>query len=104
MNIDWALLRKQKQTLLGVIAYLEAQKVTLLIEDLQGIVHLIDGLQDEAVDSGEAPEAKVFGPDTDNDEFKCDECGGIFDIEESFKVGADLLCKSCHDTGREIHG
>lgn len=52
-TIDWGLLRAQKQELIS------------LIEDspdhiLWGLVGLIDNLQDEAVDSGEATEEEVF--------------------------------------------
>lgn len=52
-NIDWGLLRQQKQEL------------TSLIEDspdhiLWGLVGLIDNLQDEAVDSGAATEEEAF--------------------------------------------
>lgn len=52
-TINWGLLRAQKQELIS------------LIEDspdhiLWGLVGLIDNLQDEAVDSGEATEEEVF--------------------------------------------
>lgn len=44
MNIDWALLRSQKLTLMQVIA----TSPPTVAEDLTGILHTIDALQDEA--------------------------------------------------------
>lgn len=50
-NMDWELLRQQKMTLLHM---LEPYQNILLtdeeFEDLQGILHLIDAVQDHAVD------------------------------------------------------
>jgi hypothetical protein len=56
-GIDWKLLRKQKKTLIKVntlgLEHTDAQ-------NLEGILHLIDGLQDFAVDHGGISEKKVF--------------------------------------------
>lgn len=43
-DIDWALLRSQKLTLIQVIGVSPRG----VAEDLQGILHLIDDVQDEA--------------------------------------------------------
>ena len=55
--MDWTLLRKQKHTLLSTINNANSEEK----EDLMGILHLIDALQDEAVAKGEADEEEVFG-------------------------------------------
>lgn len=63
-NINWSLLREQKQQLLHSIDLFdlpsqgEASRVAR--DHLVGIVHLIDALQDCAVQTG-MPEDKVFG-------------------------------------------
>ena len=52
-KIDWKLLRKQKLTLLETIDDMEKRNSEYYkdsIEDLTGILHLIDSLQDYAVD------------------------------------------------------
>ena len=52
-KIDWKLLRKQKLTLLETIDDMEKRNAEYYkdsIEDLTGILHLIDSLQDYAVD------------------------------------------------------
>lgn len=49
-KIDWCLLRKQKEWLLNQEN-----------ENAAGLVHLIDRIQDEAVDNGDASEIEVFG-------------------------------------------
>jgi hypothetical protein len=58
-KIDWTLLRKQKKDLLKVI-----NKDTVSPkekESLEGIMFLIDSIQDYAVDTCELPERKVYG-------------------------------------------
>ena len=35
---------------------------------------------------------------SDNDLFKCEECGRVADIEDSIKVGAALLCEECSES------
>lgn len=47
-GVDWKLLRRQKETLLVVIQYFENRGRTREAEHLQGILHLLDALQDEA--------------------------------------------------------
>ena len=56
-NIDWDLLRKQKLSLIeATIPYFGE------IEDnLTGILHLIDNIQDSAVKSGKWTEREIFG-------------------------------------------
>lgn len=45
---------------------------------------------------------KYFGPVIENDEFLCDQCGGVFDIEVSVRVGKSILiCEACADEFRE---
>lgn len=63
-NIDWSLLREQKQQLLHSIDLYDLPsqgEVARATRDrLVGIVHLLDALQDCAVQTG-MPEDKVFG-------------------------------------------
>lgn len=59
MKCDWKLLREQK-TLLLVLT----QGGRTSIEEaelLDGLVNLIDNIQDAALDNGEATELEVFG-------------------------------------------
>jgi len=58
-HIDWELLKKQKNTLLNTINKLEHHNSK--VDDLEGILNLIDSIQDLAVDYYEIPEEKVFG-------------------------------------------
>ena len=58
-NIDWVLLRKQK---LSLTKLLDNQRARLVhADDLSGILHLIDNIQDCAVESGKWTEKEVFG-------------------------------------------
>jgi len=57
MTIDWALLRSQKLTLLQVISV----SPPTVAEDLTGILHLIDHIQDEAAANSEIGIKEVFG-------------------------------------------
>lgn len=59
MKIDWALLRSQKLTLVQVIG----TSPPTVAEDLTGILHLIDALQDEAAANSEIGIKEVFGYD-----------------------------------------
>lgn len=59
MNIDWALLRSQKLTLIQVIGV----SPPTVAEDLSGILHLIDALQDEAAADHRIGINAVFGED-----------------------------------------
>jgi len=55
-NVDWKLLRKQKLTLINL-----ATLCTKESEDITGIIHLIDHIQDESVKTGEVSVWEVFG-------------------------------------------
>jgi hypothetical protein len=67
-KIDWELLKGQKTVLLKIIDEIEKQKQPIAIltvpietaEALNGILHLIDSLQDYAVDECGLDEKKVF--------------------------------------------
>ena len=61
-KIDWKLLREQKHTLLSYIkySYYTSEPISKKDEHLQGLVHLIDALQDFAVDELGIPEEDVF--------------------------------------------
>ena len=61
MNIDYALLREQKEYLLTVLTKPLDSKTR------NGLVHLLDALQDEAVETGAATPQEVFGPDEERD-------------------------------------
>ena len=53
-NVDWALLKKQKQGLLETITEMEeknAEYYKYSIEDLTGILHFLDTIQDYVVDT-----------------------------------------------------
>jgi len=100
MYIDWELLRHQKINFLEVIDHITKGEIVpkIHLDDLTGILHLIDGLQDEAVDVDNEDFHEVFGPkvaDTDNDEFVCEDCGEVFDVEDSIKIEGDLYCPDC---------
>ena len=55
MNINWALLREQKAALVRMAMTGQDNQA------LDGIINLLDTLQDEAVSSGLADEEIVFG-------------------------------------------
>ncbi len=55
-RIDWVALKAQKQDLLAVITTAEGSKR----DSLNGILHLIDSLQDYAVDVMGIDEREVF--------------------------------------------
>ena len=59
-KIDWKLLRDQKAILLAMVTELE-EKEPARSQTLQGIIHLIDSIQDFAVDKAGTPERTVFG-------------------------------------------
>ena len=56
-GIDWELLRRQKVELLDVINMYKLPAGN----HLDGVVYLIDHIQDSAVDSGYYTEEQVFG-------------------------------------------
>ena len=49
-NVDWAMLGKQKETLLAAIPIIKKNHPRLDSEDLRGLIHLIDSLQDQAAE------------------------------------------------------
>ena len=57
-NINWELLRKQKSTLFNLIQEIDNVEQ---VEHLEGIIYLIDAVQDEAVDNEGTDEDIVFG-------------------------------------------
>lgn len=57
-NIDWVMLRDQKEMLLGMRTAYENPSRTFGL--LSGLIHLIDAIQDAAVEEG-TPEFDVFG-------------------------------------------
>ncbi len=74
-TIDWSALSKQKQTLLLLVSYLNGnitrkedemnvkaflRSLKKNAKNLDGIISLIDGLQDAAVDVHGVPESEVF--------------------------------------------
>ena len=60
-NINWELLRKQKQHLLEVLDIPNSGISPEHKDSLQGILHLLDSIQDEAADEHGVPEEEVFG-------------------------------------------
>lgn len=56
-NVDWKLLRRQKQTVLDALA---RPGITKDDPDLDGLVNFLDHIQDQAVAAG-VPEKEVFG-------------------------------------------
>lgn len=60
LNIDWELLRQQKQSLFNVI---EKSDNDYLVEDIEGIIGIVSFLQDQAVESGIWTEEEIFGKD-----------------------------------------
>lgn len=59
MKLDWDLLRKQKLYLLKQAN--DPARVAGEVEVFDGVIHLIDAIQDEAVKKGDATELEVFG-------------------------------------------
>lgn len=59
-EIDWPALKQQKQVLLQGIDFLEKNQQVERAAALNGILHLIDHLQDAAVDDLGLPEDQVF--------------------------------------------
>jgi hypothetical protein len=62
-NIDWKQLRNQKASLLDVMRlldYFNSPTLSSQAEDLHGILHLIDAVQDAAVDEYGYSEKEVF--------------------------------------------
>jgi hypothetical protein len=67
-HIDFTTLRSQKTTLLETIDFIEKSGIKWhesvdtqqIVDDLTGILHLIDSIQDYAVDELGVPEIHVF--------------------------------------------
>lgn len=59
-KIDFTSLRTQKTSLLSAIKYFEDNHVPKITDDLNGILALIDAIQDYAVDEMQIPEIHVF--------------------------------------------
>jgi len=60
-KIDWKLLRKQKLTLTKLLYEREQELNTVEKESLDAIIHLLDAIQDEVVESGDYTEKEIFG-------------------------------------------
>lgn len=61
-TVDWGLLRAQKQTLLDLLSNNAVPAPDA--EHLDGIINLLDDMQDTAVRSGAVLESVVFGEAT----------------------------------------
>ena len=59
MKLDWQLLREQKDWLLDMAENLTGVDDQAYVD---GILSMMDALQDEAVENGDATELEVFGP------------------------------------------
>lgn len=59
MDIDWEILRRQKATLVHLACTDVFNQQTQ--QDIMGVVHLLDAIQDCAVDTKEATINEVFG-------------------------------------------
>lgn len=98
-KIDWTELRNQKKSLLAII---EWNKIPLLNNDLEGIVALIDALQDYAVDEINIDPMHVFDFESE------DERDGYTGLKDSFNnpVHEDdkitILCANCNSDNIEI--
>jgi hypothetical protein len=60
-HIDWPLLRQQKQHLLEILDNENSNVTAEQHVSIEGVVSLIDAIQDNAVDNGDMDEAAVFG-------------------------------------------
>ncbi len=58
-GVDWKMLRKQKESLLRAISIVDVQISKKCQEDLTGILHLLDHVQDQAAER--IGERAVFG-------------------------------------------
>ena len=66
-KIDWALLKIQKSNLVQVQDMLLKTSNNHLMESVQGVINMIDNLQDYAVDELGIPEKEVFTITADED-------------------------------------
>ena len=72
LNINWELLKKQKSDLLDILSYDESLQLNDPVsiqqkESLEGILNLIDGIQDYAVDSGQFDKHEVLNLSDEED-------------------------------------
>lgn len=58
MHLDWKELRKQKLVLLEMVLTTKSKKKA---KALDGVINLIDSLQDDAVETGAYTPEEVFG-------------------------------------------
>ena len=58
-NINFGLLREQKMRLIGMANKIKTLKLD--VEALDGVIALLDAIQDAAVEDGMATEVEVFG-------------------------------------------
>lgn len=65
-KIDWNKLKEQKAALLTSITYFETHYLKSIADNLEGILSLIDAIQDYAVDEMGLPETVVFDFDDEN--------------------------------------
>jgi hypothetical protein len=61
VRMNWKLLRKQKRILLGLLNQSSLALRPEQRDAIDGIINLLDCVQDQAVDSGEFTERQVFG-------------------------------------------
>ena len=66
-GINWGLLKKQKLDLLRTIAYVEETENVERLESLNGILHLIDALQDYVCDEIGMPDYMIYTLHDDDD-------------------------------------
>ena len=64
IKVDLTQLREQKSTLYNLMTNIKDENVQ---NDLDGILHLIDGIQDYAVDALGLPEEDVFNLESSED-------------------------------------
>lgn len=108
-KIDWHDLREQKSTILGLQEYFGVD--SLISKNIEGLLSLIDSIQDHAVDVLGYDEKVVFdGLNKDKTVFSCSVCGST-DVEvkkwvnpnnNNVKEGAafdedDIWCNDCQD-------
>lgn len=60
-QINWKLLREQKITLIGESSRAQETDRPVLFNVLEGVIALLDALQDAAVDDEIATELEIFG-------------------------------------------
>lgn len=96
-NIDWTNLRTQKASLLSAITKAEETGNNEFVDDLNGILALIDALQDFAVDVMDVPEMHVFDFELE------DERSGMVAPEfPDEKTKSLYLCSNCGSNNVEM--